>query len=147
MAIESSALFEWRDISISPDILDQPLTIKALLNDPESPLGGNKACKLRPHLYQAQKAGHRGLLGFGGAYSNFILSLALAGRDAGLATVGVIRGDEIPNLPREQQSQVLAAASTAGMQLHYVSRSTYDSRHAGRSCTAVPRFHDRTRRR
>jgi len=141
MAIESSALFEWRDISISPDpspslysaksgrnVLYQPLTIKALLNNPESPLGGNKACKLRPHLHQAQTVGYRGLLGFGGAYSNFILSLALAGRDAGLATVGIIRGDEIPGLPREQQSQVLAAASTAGMQLHYVSRSTYRER-------------------
>ena len=141
MDTESFAPFEWRNVSISPSLLmsggptvtahsfeEQPLTFKVLLNDPESPLGGNKACKLRPYLQQAQSAGYRGLLGFGGAYSNFILSLALAGRANGFATIGIIRGDEIPDLPPEKQSQVLAAAAAAGMQLHFVNRSTYRQR-------------------
>jgi len=114
--------------TIARSFKEQPLAIKVLLNDPESPLGGNKACKLRPHLQQAQSAGYRGLLGFGGAYSNFILSLALAGRANGFATIGIIRGDEIPHLPQEKQSQVLAAAAAAGMQLHFVNRSTYRQR-------------------
>ena len=144
MDIGSSAPFEWRNITIAPhphskrNSYQAPsLTIKALLNDVESPLGGNKVCKLQPHLHQAHKGGYRGVLGFGGAYSNFILSLALAGRKANLATVGIIRGEEIPGLPVEQQSQVLAAAATAGMQLHYLDRPTYRQRSTAAMVTSL----------
>ncbi|MEV5778606.1 pyridoxal-phosphate dependent enzyme [Streptomyces antimycoticus] len=83
---------------------------------------GNKWRKLTPNLRAAVEQGHTRLLTFGGAYSNHIRAVAAAGAAYGLATVGVIRGDELAGAPRNWS---LARAEEHGMELAFVSRSAY----------------------
>jgi 1-aminocyclopropane-1-carboxylate deaminase len=80
---------------------------------------GNKWRKLAPNL--AAAAG-RPLLTFGGAYSNHLRATAAAGRLLGVATVGVVRGEELAHRPLNPS---LARCAADGMRLHFVDRSTY----------------------
>lgn len=93
-------------------------------------ISGNKFRKLKYNLEEAVERGSRTLLTFGGAYSNHISALAYAGRINGLKTIGVIRGDELavrPDLLGENPT--LSFAQSQGMQLEFVSRELYKSRH------------------
>jgi len=94
-----------------------------------SPLGGNKGLKLKPHLLQAADTQARGLIGFGGAYSNFILSLAVACHQADLACVGIIRGDELADQTRHSRNLSLELVERLGMTLEFVTRREYRERH------------------
>ncbi|MYT31546.1 pyridoxal-phosphate dependent enzyme [Streptomyces sp. MspMP-M5] len=85
-------------------------------------LPGNKWRKLAPNLRAAAEAGDRALLTFGGAYSNHLRATAAAGRLLGLATVGVVRGDELAGAPLNWS---LARCAADGMRLHFVDRATY----------------------
>ncbi|MFT2015149.1 1-aminocyclopropane-1-carboxylate deaminase/D-cysteine desulfhydrase [Streptomyces sp. 796.1] len=87
---------------------------------PELP--GNKWRKLELNLRAAAESGPRPLLTFGGAYSNHLRATAAAGRLLGLATIGVVRGDELAGQPL---NPVLARCAADGMRLHFVSRSDY----------------------
>lgn len=91
------------------------------LRDPE--LGGNKWCKLAGHLVAARQQGHQRLLSVGGAWSNHLHALALAGRRFGFATTGLVRGSEV-------MTPTLADAQGAGMELHFIPRSIYRERHS-----------------
>ncbi|MEU6824514.1 pyridoxal-phosphate dependent enzyme [Streptomyces atriruber] len=88
-------------------------------------LPGNKYRKLVLNLRKAADAGHDTLLTFGGAYSNHLRATAAAGRLLGLATVGVVRGDELAGRPLNPS---LARCAADGMRLHFVDRSTYRSK-------------------
>jgi 1-aminocyclopropane-1-carboxylate deaminase len=55
---------------------------------------GNKWRKLHLNLDAASRSDHRTVLTFGGAYSNHIQATAAAGSLFGLATIGVVRGEE-----------------------------------------------------
>jgi 1-aminocyclopropane-1-carboxylate deaminase len=81
---------------------------------------GNKWRKLKYNLIEAKRQGARTLLTFGGAYSNHIRAVAAAGRQQGLATVGIIRGEE--HLPLNAS---LGYAIRQGMRLVYMDRATY----------------------
>ncbi|MEU9132932.1 pyridoxal-phosphate dependent enzyme [Kitasatospora sp. NPDC048540] len=83
---------------------------------------GNKWRKLAPNLRPALLAGDRGLLTYGGAYSTHVRAVAAAARGLGLASVGVIRGEELAAAPRNWS---LRAAEAAGMVLEFVPRSVY----------------------
>ncbi|RMI38963.1 pyridoxal-phosphate dependent enzyme [Streptomyces triticirhizae] len=83
---------------------------------------GNKWRKLLPNLRAAHAAGHRRLLTFGGAYSHHLTATAAAARAAGLASVGLVRGDELADRPR---NPALAAAERDGMELVFLSRADY----------------------
>lgn len=85
------------------------------LNDP---FCGNKWRKLQYNLIQAIREKHNTLLTFGGAYSNHIAAVAAAGDLLGLATIGIIRGEEVSNPCLEQ-------ARSRGMQLHFMDRQRY----------------------
>jgi 1-aminocyclopropane-1-carboxylate deaminase len=64
-------------------------------------LPGNKCRKLKYNLVAAAEQGHSTLFTFGGAYSNHIRATAAAGQLLGLATIGMIRGEEhLPLRPR-----------------------------------------------
>ncbi|MFG2310064.1 1-aminocyclopropane-1-carboxylate deaminase/D-cysteine desulfhydrase [Streptomyces sp. NPDC048566] len=80
---------------------------------------GNKWRKLTPNL--AAAAGRR-VVTFGGAYSNHLRATAAAGRLLGLPTLGVVRGDELADRPRNPS---LARCAADGMRLHFVERSAY----------------------
>ncbi|MHB9758894.1 1-aminocyclopropane-1-carboxylate deaminase/D-cysteine desulfhydrase [Streptomyces sp. BYX5S] len=80
---------------------------------------GNKWRKLAPNL---AAAGGRTLVTFGGAYSNHLRATAAAGRLLGLATIGVVRGQELADRPLNPS---LSRCVADGMRLHFVDRSTY----------------------
>lgn len=88
------------------------------LNDPV--VSGNKWWKLRDNLEAASQSPSRTILTFGGAFSNHLYAVAGAGKQCGLATVGVVRGEE--TLPL---NATLAYAKSCGMHLHYVERFSY----------------------
>jgi len=88
-------------------------------------LPGNKWRKLAPNLRAALDGGHRSLLTFGGAYSNHLRATAAAGALLGLATTGVVRGDELAARPLNPS---LARCAADGMRLHFVSRADYRRR-------------------
>lgn len=83
-------------------------------------ISGNKWFKLRFYLGHAVKQQKKGLLTFGGAWSNHIVATAAACRLQGLQAIGIIRGEE-PSL----YSAALEEAKQAGMQLHFITRADY----------------------
>ena len=93
----------------------------------DSNLSGNKFYKLFYNLQQAKIGGYQLVLSFGGAYSNHLYALAIAGRNFGFKTIGVIRGERPKHL-----SPTLQDAERWGMQLHFISRINYreHTRHA-----------------
>ncbi len=91
-------------------------------------ISGNKWWKLRDNLKQARQHSSGTILTFGGAFSNHIYATAAAASEAGLNSIGIIRGEEVDN-------KTLTFARSRGMRLEFVSRSDYRKR-------AEPAFHD-----
>jgi 1-aminocyclopropane-1-carboxylate deaminase len=85
-------------------------------------ISGNKWRKLRHNLREAALHDHHTVLTFGGAFSNHIAATAHACRNAGLDSIGIIRGDE---LTEEELNSTLREAKNMGMELHFVSREAY----------------------
>jgi 1-aminocyclopropane-1-carboxylate deaminase len=83
-------------------------------------VSGNKWWKLKYNLQAALAEGHETLLTFGGAYSNHLFATAAAGKELGLKTIGVIRGEKVVPL-----NPTLAFAQKCGMKLHFLSRTEY----------------------
>ncbi len=86
-------------------------------------VSGNKFRKLKYNILEAKKQNATTLLSFGGAFSNHIAALAAAGKELGLKTIGVIRGEELAH--SWQGNPTLAFADSCGMQLYFVSRANY----------------------
>ena len=84
-------------------------------------ISGNKWRKLKYLLREAQAQNKTHLVTFGGAYSNHIMAVAAAGKDLGIKTIGIIRGDELD----ETSNPALSFASQCGMKLFFVSREEY----------------------
>ena len=85
-----------------------------------STVSGNKFRKLKYNLLEMQRLGKRGLVTFGGAFSNHIHAVAAAGQLVGVSTVGIIRGERPIHL-----NTTLSFAESCGMTLHFVSRTAY----------------------
>ncbi|WP_037605335.1 1-aminocyclopropane-1-carboxylate deaminase/D-cysteine desulfhydrase [Streptacidiphilus rugosus] len=102
------------------------------------PVSGTKWRKLRPNLERARALGHDTLLTFGGAYSNHLRAAAAAGREAGLRTVGVVRGDELRG---RELNPVLRQAVADGMELDFVSRAAWRTRMEPASLDALLERH------
>ncbi|MFE4514308.1 1-aminocyclopropane-1-carboxylate deaminase/D-cysteine desulfhydrase [Kitasatospora sp. NPDC056783] len=83
---------------------------------------GNKWRKLAPNLAAAVAQGHTRLLTFGGAYSTHLRAVAAAAGALGLESVGLVRGEELADRPRNWS---LRAAEAAGMRLEFLTRSEY----------------------
>lgn len=86
-------------------------------------ISGNKLRKLKYNFQEALMLKKKGILSFGGAYSNHILALAAAGNLAGLPTIGIIRGEEL--VDKIKENPTLSKAQSLGMKLHFMSRSRY----------------------
>ncbi len=91
-------------------------------------VSGNKWYKLNYNLLKAKEEGHSTLLTFGGAYSNHIYATAVAAKEAGFKSIGIIRGEE--TLPL---NPTLRLASFMEMELQYISRESY-------KCKTEPEF-------
>lgn len=82
--------------------------------------GGNKWFKLKYNLQMALARGYEGVLSAGGPWSNHLHALAYAGKDLGLRTIGLVRGEE-----PARWSDTLRDCRSCGMELVFVSREFY----------------------
>lgn len=85
---------------------------------------GNKLHKLKLNIKEAIRQQKETLLTFGGAYSNHIAATAAAAKEAGLKSIGFIRGEELALSP-DNWSPTLKLARQNGMTLHFISRTKY----------------------
>lgn len=106
----NSELFSQRGIEVSVLRLD--------LIHPQ--ISGNKWFKLKYNLQEAKKQGYDTILTFGGAFSNHIHAAAVACKQFGFKSIGVIRGEQ-----SSEANSTLSDANQNGMQLHFVSRDLY----------------------
>ena len=83
-------------------------------------ISGNKWFKLRYYLDEVRLKQKRGILSFGGAWSNHIVATAAACHNAGLESIGIIRGEK-----SDSPSPTLMQAGEYGMKLVHVSRADY----------------------
>jgi 1-aminocyclopropane-1-carboxylate deaminase/D-cysteine desulfhydrase-like pyridoxal-dependent ACC family enzyme len=83
-------------------------------------VSGNKPFKLQPFLSRARAEGRTGVLTFGGPYSNHIHATAFAAAEAGMRSMGIIRGESAAT-----PSPTLRDAEAWGMQLVYMERESY----------------------
>jgi 1-aminocyclopropane-1-carboxylate deaminase len=81
-------------------------------------VSGNKWFKLQYYLQEALEQGKDTIASFGGAYSNHIVATAFAAREAGLKSIGYIRGELVSNPSLDE-------ARTYGMELHSIDRDRY----------------------
>lgn len=101
-----------------PELTAQHIEADVLRLDLLHPvLSGNKWFKLHRHL---ELAGHSPLLTFGGAWSNHLVATAFAAQQAGLPSIGIIRGERSSTL-----SATLQEAAGYGMQLEFITREQY----------------------
>ncbi len=90
-------------------------------------ISGNKYRKLKYNIAFAKANDHKLIITYGGAFSNHIAATAAAGREAGLQTIGIIRGEELgSNIAKTlQENKTLAFAVSQGMQLKFITRQDY----------------------
>ncbi|MGL6269865.1 MAG: 1-aminocyclopropane-1-carboxylate deaminase/D-cysteine desulfhydrase [Chitinophagaceae bacterium] len=107
---------------VNPHFRDKPAVAFDVLRLDliHSVISGNKFFKLRFYLEKALMEKSKGILTFGGAWSNHILATAYAGKKAGLPSVGIIRG-EAPII----LSPTLQDAQHLGMNLIFTSRDDF----------------------
>ena len=105
----------------SLDCHDLGVRLQVLRLDSYCPdMSGNKLFKLKYNIIEALERGCQQVVSFGGAYSNHIHALAMAGQVYGIKTIGIIRGEKT-----EPLNPTLADAQAAGMTLLYISREEY----------------------
>lgn len=103
-------------------------------------ISGNKWRKLRYNLKEAVMQDHHTVLTFGGAFSNHIAATAQACANAGLDSIGVIRGKEHS---ANELNLTLRGARECGMELHFVTREAYRIKSQPESVDALERMFGR----
>ena len=89
-------------------------------------VSGNKFRKLKYNIQRAQEINCTKLITFGGAFSNHIAAVAFACQEAGIQSVGVIRGEELST--KIAENPTLTFAKQCGMNLEFVSREAYQNK-------------------
>jgi len=86
-------------------------------------ISGNKWFKLKYHLEAALRENKKGILTFGGAYSNHLVATAVVCSENNLSSTGIIRGEE--SFP---ENDSIRQMKEAGMQIMYVTREAYKNK-------------------
>ena len=91
-------------------------------------ISGNKFWKLffNVNQYLESKPEKPLLISFGGAFSNHVASVSAFGKEFGIPTIGIIRGNELEN--NWQENPTLSEASKNGMEFFFVSREDYQNK-------------------
>ena len=91
-------------------------------------ISGNKFWKLFFNVNQYLESNPENplLITFGGAFSNHIASVSAFGKEFGIPTIGIIRGNELEN--NWQENPTLSEASKNGMEFFFVSREDYQNK-------------------
>lgn len=84
-------------------------------------LNGNKLYKLKYNINHLKKNKKKGILTFGGPYSNHLYATAVAGQIFNFKTIGIVRGEEW----KKKNNPTLNFCSSSGMELKYWSRTKY----------------------
>jgi 1-aminocyclopropane-1-carboxylate deaminase len=109
-----------------PEFSRQAIGATALRLDKIHPVvSGNKWFKLKEHLRIAIEKKNRGIVTFGGAWSNHIVAAAWAAQETGLGSTGIIRGENAGPLYPSSFSAALRDATDYGMRLEFISRAEY----------------------
>jgi len=107
-------------------LLNEEISVDLLRIDQFHPIvSGNKWFKLRFYVEEAIYQQKNTIASFGGAYSNHIVALAYTCQQYGLASIGIIRGEQPAKL-----SHTLQEATQFGMKLIFVSRTSYNDKEA-----------------
>ena len=85
-------------------------------------VSGNKWRKLKYNLLEAAHQKANAILTFGGPYSNHLFAAAAAGKELGILTIGIVRGE---SHTFQEESRTLKFCKEYGMKLHYISRTEY----------------------
>jgi 1-aminocyclopropane-1-carboxylate deaminase len=93
-------------------------------------VSGNKFRKLKYNISELERGGHDTILTFGGAFSNHIAAVAYAGKECGIKTIGVIRGEELGS--KIDENHTLSFAQSCGMKLVFVTRAEYKNKNSQR---------------
>lgn len=102
-------------------LTNQQISLDVLRLDKIDPIvSGNKWFKLKYYFEEAKSLEKTTVATFGGAWSNHIVAVAFAAREAGFKSIGVIRGEKPTQL-----STTLEMAVQYGMNLHFVTRDQY----------------------
>jgi len=83
-------------------------------------ISGNKWRKLKFNLLFAKNNNYKGIISFGGSFSNHIHALAFACQQQGLNSIGIIRGES-----DYASNYTLTMAQQWGMAINFVDRKTY----------------------
>jgi len=86
-------------------------------------VSGNKWFKLQYYLQDALANEKNTIATFGGAYSNHIVATAFTAKEAGLKSIGFIRGEMVAQL-----SLTLLQATDYGMELRFIDRERYHNK-------------------
>lgn len=116
----------FNDISVDDisSFYQNEIKVHVLRLDKISPVvSGNKWFKLRYYLEEANTQHKKGILTFGGAWSNHIIATAAICNMNGLKSIGIIRGEEPQKL-----SATLLTAKESGMRLIFISRTAYQNK-------------------
>ena len=104
-----------------PELQLQQSSADTLRLDKIHPIvSGNKAFKLTEHFRLAAASRHTSVLTFGGAWSNHLVATAYAAKQAGLPSIGIVRGEQT-----FAPAATLQEAASYGMQLEFISRLQY----------------------
>lgn len=113
----------------SPEVLlesdffrEHSVSVSTKRDDLIHPLvSGNKWRKLKYNVERCRQEKYSGILTFGGAYSNHLRATAAVGNILDLATIGIVRGDELTPASNE----TLKCCTQDGMQLVFTTREEY----------------------
>lgn len=89
-------------------------------------LNGNKLYKLKYNIDFIKKNNLKGILTFGGVFSNHLYAVAAAGNIFGFKTIGIVRGEEWI----DKSNPTLDFCVSTGMELQYWSRTRYRQKSA-----------------
>lgn len=97
-------------------------------------VSGNKMFKLKHFLAAAKNSEKKGIITFGGAFSNHLVAAAYAAKINNLESIGYVRG-EAP----EKLSHGLMDCIAYGMQLEFMSRESFDAIDAAQFSNTYPK--------
>ena len=109
-----------------PELKEKNIELEILRLDKIHPfISGNKWFKLKYHLENFKTSDYKGVMTFGGAWSNHILAVACACFLEKIKCIGIIRGEQ----PAEFSS-TLKQSLNFGMEMQFISREFYREKNA-----------------
>ena len=117
------------EIPIIPIPLEKNITLFIKREDLIHPeISGNKFWKLFYNInhYLEKNPEKPFIITFGGAFSNHIAAVAALGKESGVSTLGIIRGEELHD--RWQHNPTLKTAAENGMEFRFVTRQEYSDK-------------------